>query len=154
MTRKGTSLVETMIAIAIFAMLIAIIVGLVSILIASTDEEMQADSRETEAAAFIYQILTDMKSASEVVTENSKMYIYVGDAVHVYALDDRTGVIRRDDEILLTGYDICELIPIDSTEVGLHFGMTPENEVEMILRCGAVEELFVDDTEEAMPDDE
>lgn len=152
--RKGISLLETMISLGIFALLMGIIVSLVALMISTTAEQKKASQRETESATFIYHLLTDMKSANSVSVESDLLVTYTKDDAHIYAFNDRTGVITRDDEHILRGYETCDLIPIDDSAFTLRFAMPNAEVVEMTIRCGAVEETEDVPQEEVSFDDD
>ena len=152
--RKGVSLLETMIAVGIFALLIGIIVADVAIMITSTAEEAKANTRETEAATFLYHILTDMKSANAVTADEGMLIVYSSKDAHTYAFDDRTGTINRDDERLVRGYQICDCLPVDDTSFILRFAMSGDDLIESTIQCGAVEQIYVDYDESEVPEDD
>lgn len=134
--RRGTTLVELIVSMALFTILLAILVTLISV--SSTSMHAEKDTREYQQQVdnFVYNLLIDMKSSYEVFVDGDTLTIYQNEKIVYYEIDNLKGIIRRDGSVACESFYACYFIPIDSSSVILRFSVTDTNTVEYTMRCG------------------
>ena len=138
--RKGTTLLELVVAVGLFAVLTTMVVILLSMTTTATKTNYSAYSYYRGVDSFVFNLLTEVKSAESLVVDDDTLTLYFPDNKSVlYRIDNFRGKTYRNNLVVSTDFYAYYFIPVDETEVQIRMMLTEDDEVTYTLRCGSVD---------------
>lgn len=134
--KHGFTLLEMIIALALFAGIIAIAISLISITSQSiVDESKVVSATQTSTTAIRY-IVADTKSAESMYVTEEKMVFYLPDGQTIsYVIDSDHNTVTREDDEIITGYRLFQVIPIDEVSFMLTLGLRGAETMQYTFTC-------------------
>lgn len=144
--RRGYTLPEMVISIALFATLLMITVALLMVSVSNTADEQSAAEFQQGIDDLIFDLLMDMKSAEAVVVSGDEdkpvLEILCGDQVVIYEVNNLKGEIYKNrgngDLIpLMSSFWRCYFDQEDDVSFALTLWFDEDNCIQYIMRCGS-----------------